>query len=287
MGIDPSVARRGGYDGAMCIVALALGQHPRWPLVIAANRDEYHARASAAAATWPENPAVVGGRDLVAGGAWLAVRSEGRFAVVTNFRRPGAVLGERSRGELVQQFVLGDAGAAAWIEALNGRRDAYAPFNLVVGDAHGAWWLESARGHHGRFAPATHAFSNGPVDVPWPKCQGVATALQHALRAETPRVDVLMAALRDTSPAPDHDLPDTGVGLEMERFLSPVHIVGERYGTRASSLLALARDGAHMLLERRFGPNGVAAGESAWRVADNAWVASAWPATLCDASSPG
>ncbi|HRQ64007.1 MAG TPA: NRDE family protein [Xanthomonadaceae bacterium] len=264
----------------MCIVALALGRHPDWPLVIAANRDEFHQRPALPAAPWTDAASIVGGRDLEAGGSWLAMRADGRFAAVTNVRRPGVPRGARSRGDLVSDLVRADAGPAAWLAALNGQRGDYAPFNLVVGDAGMVWWLESESGAHGRFAPGVHAFSNGPVGAPWPKCQGVASALARALADTRPRVDTIMAALADTSVAADAELPDTGVGLEMERFLSPVHIVGDRYGTRASTVLALAADGAHRLLERRFGPGGVCEGESAWRTDAKGWTSSAWPEVL-------
>ena len=264
----------------MCIVALAFGQHPRLPVVIAANRDEYHARPALPAAPWIEQRAVMGGRDLQAGGAWLAVHRDGRFAVVTNVRRPGAGRGSKSRGAPVGEFVVGRAEADNFLASLAERRGDYAPFNLVVGDARGAWWLEGVSGACGRFEAGTHAFSNGPVHERWPKCQGVATAVRNALRADAPAVDALMTALADCAPAADSDLPDTGVGIEMERFLSPVHIVGDRYGTRASTVVALAQDGRHVLLERRFGPHGVFAGESAWQANAEGWSPVSWPSVL-------
>lgn len=264
----------------MCLVALAIGQHPHFPVVIAANRDEYHDRPALPAAPWVEDAAVLGGRDLRAGGAWLAARLEGRFAVVTNFRKPHAAIGTRSRGDLVREFVLGSCAAAARIADIDRERHCYAPFNLVLGDLHAVWWLERESGRHGRFEPGTHAFSNGPIGQPWPKCRDAAAALQHALRAPNPAVDALMAVLADTTAAADADLPDTGVGIELERFLSPIHIVGDSYGTRASTVLALARDGVHWLLERRFGPGGRAQGESAWQVDRQGWSAAHWPVAL-------
>jgi uncharacterized protein with NRDE domain len=265
---------------AMCLVALAIRRHPRLPLLLAANRDEYHARPARPAAPWVEDAAVVGGRDLEAGGAWLAAHRSGRFAVVTNFRRPGAGKGMRSRGELVRDFVLGDGSPEAFLGALATRRGDYAPFNLVVGDAEDAWWLESESGTLDRFAAGIHAFSNGPVRAPWPKCQAAAAAVARTLRDEAPSVSALMVALGDTSPAADAELPDTGVGLAMERLLSPVHIVGDTYGTRASTLLALAADGRHLLAERSFGPGARATGDIAWRVEGAGWAPLRWPDTL-------
>jgi uncharacterized protein with NRDE domain len=264
----------------MCIVALAIAQHPRLPVVIAANRDEFHARPARAAAPWAEDAAVVGGRDLEAGGSWLAVHRSGRYAVVTNFRQPGATRGACSRGALVHDFVRGATAPSEYVETLRDRRHDYAPFNLVVGDARAAWWLESISGRHDRFEPGTHAFSNGPVLAPWPKCQGVAASLKQALRVDAPDTAALMAALADTSVAANNELPDTGVGIELERLLSPIHIVGDRYGTRASTLLALDQDGAHRLLERRFGPNGTCEGESAWSAIAEGWTAIDWPSAL-------
>ncbi|MCB9732314.1 MAG: NRDE family protein [Deltaproteobacteria bacterium] len=248
----------------MCLIALAVASHPDYPLVVAANRDEHHARPAAAAAPWPEDPAVIGGRDLEAGGAWLGVRRDGRFGAVTNVRRPDALRpGARSRGHLVRDWLLGDDDGddpAAFLAPVRARRGEYAPFNLVLGGPRALWVYASEDDALTRVAPGVHALSNARLDTPWPKVRRATAGLAAALGGEDPDRDALRAVLADRGLAPDDELPDTGVGLALERVLSPPFIVGERYGTRASTLVLFGADGRIAFEEARFGPNGAPLG---------------------------
>ena len=259
----------------MCLIALAWGLHPRYPLAIAANRDEFHGRATAAAGIDPDAADVYGGRDLVQGGGWLQVSARGRLAAVTNVRdgRAGLAARPRSRGWLVRDFVRAadDAGdfAATRAASLD-----YGPFNALFWDGRA---LVHASNHPAlppeRVAPGLHAMSNGAFDAPWPKSRSATRALGTWLDTPAARVDVLQdpgaleplfAALADTGRAEDTDLPDTGVGLELERLLSPPFVLGSGYGTRCSSVVLAGRD--HVVFaERRFGPEGLRTGDSiAW-----------------------
>jgi uncharacterized protein with NRDE domain len=254
----------------MCLIVLALGVHPRWPLLLLANRDEFHGRRSAPAAPWPEDPRVVGGRDLQAGGTWLACRSGGRFAAVANFRKPGAPPSRRSRGELPAAFALGDDPPEAFLTRLLPRLSDYAPFNLIVGDAREVWWLESERARYDRFPTGIHAVSNGPVGAPWPKCERAASALAALLAEGDASEEALLAILADRHEAREAELPDTGLSREQERFLSPVFIAGADYGTRASSLFRVEDQGC-LFVERSFASRGAAAGEVRWWTTGSGW----------------
>ncbi|MBL8296879.1 MAG: NRDE family protein [Rhodanobacteraceae bacterium] len=241
----------------MCLLLVALEVIPGRPLLLLGNRDEFHARPSAAAAMWLDWPGVFGGRDLEAGGSWLAVHGNGRVAAVTNIRLLNGQRGVRSRGDLVREFVAGTVSAADYIAALQRHLADYAAFNLVVADGGEAWCLQSPTAQAQRLSPGVHLVSNGPLDAPWPKMQRLRELFQQALAIGADDA-ALLDLLTDTSQPDDAALPDTGIGLERERFLAPIFIRGDAYGTRASTLVVRGAGGRVMLQERRFGPGGVA-----------------------------
>lgn len=254
----------------MCLILVGIAARPSSRTLLLANRDEFHARAAAPAAPWDEAPDVLGGRDLVAGGSWLAVRVDGRFAAVTNLRNGLPRPAPRSRGALVSGFVLGEERAESWLDALRGRIDDYAPFNLVLGDATGVCAFDGSSGSARRLEPGLHAISNGPIDRDWPKMRRIREAVADAL-AHGADDDDLLALLRDPEPAPDAQLPDTGFGLERERQLSPIFIAGTDYGTRASTLVEQGDDGALRCIERRFAAAGRISSQSEWRSRGSGW----------------
>ena len=253
------------HNGAMCVVALAWRSHPRWRLVLAGNRDEFHARPTAALARWPES-GTIAGRDLQSGGTWVGLEARGRVAVVTNVRDGLARPHEGpSRGALPTAFLDGAMDAAATTGALLADAGAYAPFNLVLADADGCWHLGNHPRQREALAAGVHGISNGRLDAPWPKTRHLAAALQAWLDAGSDDLQAVWDALADERIAPDAELPETGVGLELERRLSPAFIRGGAYGTRASTFIAVDHDGRGFIHERRFGPDGVFEGETALR----------------------
>lgn len=259
----------------MCLVLIAIGVVPRTPLLLLGNRDEFHGRASAAAQPWNEDARIAGGRDLVAGGTWLAARSDGRFATVTNVRSGVPATAPKSRGALVRDFVLGDATPAAYLRDVHDDIDEFGAFNLVVGDASEVRLLSSTGGGATALGAGIHVVSNGAPGVHWPKTQRLLARFEAWLSAGGNDASAALDLLHDETQPADADLPDTGVGLDLERILAPVFIRGERYGTRASSLLMRRGDGSVLLRERRFGPHGVFVGEGAWFAAAGAPFASA------------
>ncbi len=255
----------------MCLLLVAIGARPAWPLLLLGNRDEFHARPSVAAAPWPEAGHILGGRDEVAGGSWLALATDGRFAAVTNVRRGVPERGRHSRGVLVADFVQASTAPEAWLASLARRADDYAPFNLLVGDRRSVWSFEGPTRQAQRLAAGLHVLSNGPLDAPWPKMRRLRGGVEASLADHDVDAQRLLALLADESRPADAELPDTGIGLERERFLASVFIRGEAYGTRASTFVALAADGGVQFRERRFGPQGAPLGEDAWQLAGGRW----------------
>jgi uncharacterized protein with NRDE domain len=255
----------------MCLIAFAWRTHRRYPLALIANRDEVHLRPSAAAGFDPEAAAVYGGRDLVQGGSWLQVSTRGRLATVTNVRAgPRPADAPRSRGWLVRDFVRGHREAVEYAAALAGTAGEYGRFNLLLWD--GAELVFASNHPHPTRAavpPGLHAMSNGDFDAPWPKSGHATRALDAWLGfAQSGPGDIdqavlapLFDALADTTAAPDDLLPDTGVGLELERALSPPFVSDERYGTRCSSVVLIGHEHC-VFAERRFGPHALPAGET-------------------------
>ncbi len=249
----------------MCLVIVALDAHPTFPLVIAANRDEFHARA-ALPARWGERPPFVGvlaGRDLAAGGTWLGVRRDGRWALLTNVREGGARNDPSapSRGELVPAVLNTSDRPAAALSAAMRNAAAYNGFNLLAGDARRAFWT-SNRSDAVRAIPAgVHGVSNALLDTPWPKLERTRAAVSAWADQDSGDIAPVFAALSDRHRPPDAALPSTGVPLEWERLLSAPFIVGKDYGTRCSTVLAVDRDGNARFVERTFDTCGVATGE--------------------------
>ncbi|TBW03982.1 hypothetical protein E0E52_13690 [Azotobacter chroococcum] len=243
----------------MCLIVFAWRPGHATPLVLAANRDEFYARPSLPLAAWPEAPDIHAGRDLEAGGTWLGVGPGGRVAAVTNIRDPRQPPGRRSRGELPAGFLLGALSPEAYLEQVAERAQDYTGFNLLAGTAGELWYYHAREAAPRRLPAGLYGLSNACLDTPWPKLRRAKAALAECLG--TPQAECLLAAVHDTQPAADAELPDTGVGLVRERLLSSVFIVSADYGTCSSTALILRADGSVELLERRFGPCGARLGE--------------------------
>jgi uncharacterized protein with NRDE domain len=248
----------------MCVLALAWNAHPRWRLLLAGNRDEFHERPTAALAPWDPPRDVLAGRDLRSGGTWAGLDRRGRMAVVTNVRDPGIVLPHApSRGNLTTEFLTAAGSATAYGRALLANAGDYAPFNLLVSDAVRCEFISNHPApRQMSLSEGVHGLSNGDLDEPWPKTQRLAGALAGWLASGENELEPLWRALADETRALDDELPDTGVGLERERMLSATFIRDPVYGTRASTLIAVGYDGQGWISERRFGAGGEFTGET-------------------------
>ena len=236
----------------MCLLALAWKTHPDFPLVLAGNRDERHARASAAAGFWSDTSQVLAGRDLEAGGTWLGMTTAGRFAVVTNYREGlNPAKAPRSRGALTADFLTGDASPQVYVESLRPHAREYGAFSLICGDGDSLWYFSNRGGDPAPIAPGIHALSNHLLDTPWPKVQAAKAGLKLLLESGTVTTDALFRLLADRTPA-QTALPDTGIGPELERKVSAAFVQDPVYGTRCSTLLLRDAKGGTRFAERRF-----------------------------------
>ncbi|MBO9717575.1 MAG: NRDE family protein [Pseudoxanthomonas sp.] len=248
----------------MCVVAFAWDAHPRWRLLLVGNRDEFHARPTAPLAQWDDGSGIIAGRDLEAGGTWLGVDGQGRCALVTNVRDFSRPQDGLSRGLLASDYLRGGEGAQARARALLATASDYRPFNLLLADPQACTWV----GNLPQVRMATpdagvHVLSNAQLDTPWPKASALGARLRDWIDAGGDEdFAPLFTALADDRTWPDAQLPDTGIGLERERWLSSAFIRGQDYGTRASTVVALDRAGRGVIVERRWGPMGVPLGET-------------------------
>lgn len=245
----------------MCLILVAWQMHPDYPLVVAANRDEFFARPTAPAQFWPESPNLLAGRDQQAGGTWLGITRQRRFAALTNFREGGALRQEApSRGALVADFLAGNADAEAYLANLAKRGGDFNGFNLLVGDDRTLAYYANRSGKPQRLPPGIYGLSNHLLDTPWPKLVSAKAAFAQALDG-LPAAEPFFALLADREIVPDERLPNTGVALEWERCLSAIFVGSPHYGTRASTLLTLRQDGLTTFVERSFGPTAATIGE--------------------------
>jgi uncharacterized protein with NRDE domain len=266
----------------MCLLVMAWRAHPHYRLIVAANRDEFHARPTAALAVWQDAPQILAGRDLSAQGTGLAVDRQRRVGIITNFRDVQARRPEApSRGGLIPDWLLHDANPAAFLGQLEPQAQRYAGFNLLLNDADSLWY---ASNRAPRFAatlqPGIYGLSNLLLDTPWPKLTRVrekfAQWLETAAASNAPAPDAdrerLFAMLADRT----RSLPDSPAGArplpaEWVEVLSSPFVVHPVFGTRCSTLVMIGHDGSLCIQERRFGPDGAITGQNGWRLAPGEW----------------
>lgn len=246
----------------MCIVLFAWQPQAPYPLVVAANRDEFHHRP-AEPARWRGDQLC--GLDLVGGGTWLGITRERRFAAVTNYREPisDSSSGNRSRGMLPSGFLASDLAPLDYLRSIEAEQQEYGGFNLLVCDGDTLAWMSNRGAAPQVVAPGIHALSNGQLDTEWPKTVRGKALMQSALmQLDTDNcIKKLLPVLADKHLPEDAKLPDTGVGIERERLVAPIFIQSAAYGTRASTVYCQAADGSFRFAEQRWQPGGAIAGE--------------------------
>ncbi len=235
----------------MCFVLVAFRTHHEYPLVVAANRDEYYQRAATAARWWETEPPILAGRDEEAGGAWFGVRGDGRFGIVTNRRAPSTPRdGIRSRGELIPWLLSHSGILPAFHRHLDEAAAQFNAYNLLYGDLSSLYFYDNHRQRHEALEPGIYALSNAFLDTPWPKVE--AGRRRFAQLVSAPRLDqqALFGLLRDDRVYPAESLPDTGIGTARERALSAIFIDDGDYGTRCSTVLTVDARGRVRFEER-------------------------------------
>jgi uncharacterized protein with NRDE domain len=253
----------------MCLLVLAWRTHPDFRLVLAANRDEFHERPSAPLAPWDDINGVVGGRDLQANGAWLAVDARRRFGIVTNFREFGRRRRNApSRGGLIPAYLSGNSSPGEYLRALETDAPGYAGFNLLLGDRGSLWYASNRADQFARELPSgSYGLSNEFLDTPWPKLVRVRARFDALMQtASSARPDALdsglFGLLADRETVPPDRLPPGDLSPEWARKLSAPFVLDAGYGTRCSTILTISNQGMLKVTERRFDASGAASGQS-------------------------
>ncbi|NOY13675.1 MAG: NRDE family protein [Deltaproteobacteria bacterium] len=239
----------------MCLILFAYRYHPQYPLIVAANRDEYYTRPTAPAGWWPEHPDLLAGKDLQAGGTWLGITRRGRFAAVTNVREPLKATGrELSRGHLPRDFLQTDASNEQFGRHLMQGRSDYRGYNLIFGQPDRLHYYSNRSAKPLCLEPGIYGLSNAALNTPWPKVETGKQQLTALLCHPQIVVSALFELLSSTQIAADHQLPDTGVSLDWERRLSAIRITGPDYGTRTATLLLVNAQGQVDFFEQQVAP---------------------------------
>jgi len=248
----------------MCLIVFAWQSHPGYRLVLAANRDELHARPTRELHWWPDRPGILAGRDLKAGGTWLAASRMGRFATVTNYRegQPNKA-GLQSRGELVTDFVTGDSSPEAFVRQIEDER--YAGFSLLVAASDALWYVSNRGDSPVQLAPGIYGLSNATLDTPWSKLVRSRDRLAAALETGDIDDDTLIGILSDRAPAPVADVKDDALPFELARAVTAPFIVAPDYGTRCTTVMRWRNDDTVAVTERRFDASGENTGEEMYR----------------------
>ncbi len=246
----------------MCLIVVAHRLHPDYCLVLAANRDEYYHRPTAAAEFWPQAPQVLAGRDLQGGGTWLGVTRQGRWAALTNVREPKPVPAGRSRGLLVSGFLRGSDAPQRYLARLARWGHRFAGFNLLAGDGCELASLSNRDDGVRLLPPGCYGLGNHLLETPWPKVEQAKLQFKAVLARPDFKLDHLWEVLSDRRLPTTRSLPETGLDPGLERALGAIFVQLPGYGTRCSTLLLIGQDGHVSMAERRFGADGRIEGES-------------------------
>jgi uncharacterized protein with NRDE domain len=237
----------------MCLIFFSLRKHPTYKLVVAANRDEFYSRRTAAAEYWSDHPEVLGGRDLEAGGTWMGLSKSGRISLITNYRDPKNIDPHApSRGQLVSDFLIGKESPKDYLNRISRDGKRYNGFNIIVGNAEDLWYYSNYRDGVDEISPGLHGLSNHLLETPWPKVVRGKKKMDDLLHLPVIHPDQLFDLLFDDGIASDENLPDTGIGLERERVLSSMFIKSPGYGTRCSTVVLIDKKNNALFSERVF-----------------------------------
>ena len=237
----------------MCLIFIALKQHPRYKLIVAGNRDEFYHRKTAAAAHWDDYPEVIGGRDLEAGGTWLGMTTSGKIGMITNYRDPKNINPNApSRGYLVSDYLTKEVNAGDYTHAVAERAHLYNGFNLLTGTPEDFYYISNYGNGIQYLSEGLFGISNHLLETPWPKVVRGKQRLRSILTRDVIQPEDLFEVLYDESFASDGELPDTGIGLERERALSAMFIKSPGYGTRCSTVIMVDQQNNATFIERVF-----------------------------------
>jgi uncharacterized protein with NRDE domain len=240
----------------MCLIVFANNVLEDYKLIFAANRDEFYNRPSEQADFWKDYPDLLAGKDLQAGGTWMGITRKGKFAAITNFRDLKNHKNDApSRGKLTLNFLINDVAPEEYYNGLKPELNNYNGFNLILGNIDELYYFSNKTNGLQKLKPGIHGISNAILDTPWPKVEKSKMQLNRLIEHQNIHPWEVLNILDDTSPAKDEDLPNTGVGLELERVLSPIFIKSEKYGTRSSTIVTVDNDNNVKFVEKTYFAN--------------------------------
>ena len=235
----------------MCLLLISYESHLKYKLIIAANRDEFYNRPAEPAKFWKDLPFILAGKDLQAGGTWLGITNQGRFAAITNYRDMKNLINDSpSRGELVKKFLAGNDSPKKFSEKLLASAKAYNGYNLLFCDMNEFYYFSNQTNKQIKLVPGIYGLSNHLLDTPWHKVEKSKTSFKNILNEDIISAENLFEILSDTSTPPDELLPDTGLALEIERAVSPVFVSTPFYGTRSSTVILIDRNNQVTFIEK-------------------------------------
>jgi uncharacterized protein with NRDE domain len=235
----------------MCLIFLSLNQHPKYKLIVVANRDEFYNRQTAPAGFWEDHPEILAGRDLEAGGTWMGVNKKGKISMITNYRDPASINPDApSRGFLVSDFLLQKNSGEEYLKQVERKAKQYNGFNLIVGDVNSLWYLSNYKDGANQIANGFHGLSNHLLDTEWPKIKRGSEKLKPILGEASVDPQQLFELMYDDIIASDNLLPHTGLPLERERALSSMFIKSPNYGSRCSTVVLMDKDKKVSFTER-------------------------------------
>ncbi|MGE0771260.1 MAG: NRDE family protein [Cyclobacteriaceae bacterium] len=235
----------------MCLIFLSVNNHPKYKVVIAANRDEFYQRKTAPASFWQDQPDILAGRDLEAGGTWMGISRSGRISLVTNYRDPKNIDPKApSRGHLVSDFLSGTDAPDSYLKNLIEKAHQYNGFNLIVGEMDNLRYYSNYDSKIRKLQGGIYGLSNHLLDTPWPKVEKGKKKFAELIQSPALEASQLLDMMYDEERASDNYLPDTGIGLERERALSSMFIKTPNYGSRSSTVLLVDRRGQMEFTER-------------------------------------
>ncbi len=248
------IVKKGGHGYIMCLILFHLQEHPTYKLVLAANRDEAYNRPTAKAAFWQDKPTILAGRDLEQMGTWLGMSKDGRFGALTNYRDPAHMKPSKvSRGEIVTNFLNGADSTKSYMQNLSNHKKDYVGYNVLAGTPDELMYYNNIEDTITTIDPGTHGLSNHFLNTPWPKVEkGKKRLSDYISQAKVVVPEELFTILSDSEEAPERLLPDTGIGLELEKRLSSLFIKLPDYGTRCSTILTIDQENNVLFMERTF-----------------------------------
>lgn len=241
----------------MCLIAFSFNNHPKYKLVLAANRDEFYKRPTRNAQFWDEEdfPNILAGKDLEGNGTWMGVHKDGRWAALTNFRDPSSIKKDApSRGELVIDYLSEERNATDYIREIRDKATAYNGFNLLLGGESGVYHFSNQNYTIQEISPGIHGVSNALLDTPWPKLEQAKSGLNNAINKTSFRAEELFQLLLNDKKADDQNLPKTGIPYKWEKAVSSIFIATDNYGTRCSTILLIDHKNNIEFVERSYQP---------------------------------